>query len=48
MAAAKAKGGSKSGNGQKITFGKKPGVGPAKKKYGPKAQKPKAYRGQGR
>ncbi len=48
MAAAKAKGGSKSGNGQKITFGKKIMVGPSKKKYGPKEQKPKAYRGQGR
>jgi len=46
---AKAKGGGKSSaSGQKITFGKKAGVGPAKKKYGPKEQKPKAYKGQGR
>ena len=32
----------------KITFGKKAGKGKYKKKYGPKEQKPKAYRGQGR
>jgi hypothetical protein len=32
----------------KITFGKKSGKGKIKKKYGPKEQKPKAYRGQGR
>lgn len=32
----------------KITFGKKAGKGKAKKKYGPKDQKPKAYRGQGK
>ena len=32
----------------KITFGKKSGKGKMKKKYGPKEQKPKAYRGQGR
>ena len=31
----------------KVSFGKK-GKGKAKKKYGPKQQKPKAYRGQGR
>lgn len=31
----------------KITLGKK-GVGKIKKKYGPKEQKPKKYRGQGR
>lgn len=34
-------------SGEKMSFGKK-GVGKAKKKYGPKEQKPKAYRGQGR
>lgn len=43
---AKPKGGSTSSN--KITFGKKSGKGKAKKKFGPKDQKPKAYRGQGR
>ena len=32
----------------KISFGKKSGKGKLKKKYGPKEQKPKAYRGQGR
>jgi hypothetical protein len=31
----------------KVSFGKKR-VGKLKKKYGPKEQKPKAYRGQGR
>ena len=31
----------------KVTFGKK-GEGKAKKSYGPKDQKPKHYRGQGR
>jgi hypothetical protein len=38
---------SKSGSTQKISFGKR-GVGKAKKSYGPKEQKPKRYRGQGR
>jgi hypothetical protein len=32
---------------KKITFGKKK-VGVAKKSYGPKAEKPKKYRGQGK
>ncbi len=32
---------------RKISFGKK-GTGKAKKGYGPKEQKPKKYRGQGR
>jgi hypothetical protein len=36
------------GNSVKITFGKKSGKGKYKKKYGPKEQKPKAYKGQGR
>ena len=31
-----------------ISFGKKKGKGHYKKKYGPKAEKPKKYRGQGR
>lgn len=35
------------GNSRKTTFGKKR-VGKSKKKYGPKAQKPKKYRGQGK
>lgn len=33
---------------RKITFSKKSGKGKFKKLYGPKAQKPKRYRGQGR
>lgn len=37
-----------SGSVSKITFGKKSGKGKFKKKYGPKDQKPKDYRGQGR
>lgn len=37
-----------SGNSVKVSFGKKSGKGKYKKKYGPKEQKPKAYRGQGR
>ncbi len=36
------------GNSVKITFGKTSGKGKYKKKYGPKEQKPKAYKGQGR
>lgn len=36
------------GDSRKITFGKKSGKGKFKKSYGPKAQKPKKYRGQGR
>ena len=35
------------GNAQKVSFGKK-GTGKPKKNYGPKEQKPKRYRGQGR
>lgn len=34
-------------SGLKMSFGQK-GSGKIKKKYGPKEQKPKAYRGQGR
>ena len=41
---AKAKGGSSS---MKVVFGKRKS-GKAKKSWGPKAQKPKKYRGQGR
>jgi hypothetical protein len=41
---AKAKGSAAS---QKVTFGKR-GKGKYKKSYGPKAQKPKRYKGQGR
>lgn len=41
---AKAKG---SSTAQKVSFGKK-GNGKFKKSYGPKDQKPKKYRGQGR
>jgi hypothetical protein len=43
---AKPKGGSAS-SGLKATFGQK-GSGKAKKKFGPKEQKPKKYVGQGR
>lgn len=39
---------SNSSTSNKITFGKTKIKGRAKKKYGPKAQKPKKYRGQGR
>ena len=42
-----AKKGSTSSNSNKITFGKKT-VGKIKKKYGPKEQRPKKYKGQGR
>lgn len=42
---AKAKGGAS--NSQKVSFGKKV-TGKARKSYGPKDQKPKPYRGQGR
>ena len=46
---AKPKGGNaKSSSGTKITFGKKAKKGKAKKKFGPKTEKPKVYRGQGR
>jgi hypothetical protein len=43
---AKAKGG-KSAASIKVTFGKRKS-GKAQKSWGPKAQKPKKYRGQGR
>lgn len=36
-----------SGSSIKVSFGKK-GEGKAKKSFGPKSQKPKKYRGQGR
>ena len=36
-----------SSNSMKVTFGKKT-TGKARKSYGPKDQKPKQYRGQGR
>ena len=42
---AKAKGGAS--NSQKVSFGKKVS-GKSRKSYGPKDQKPKKYRGQGR
>jgi len=35
------------GSSQKVSFGKR-GRGKAKKSFGPKEQKPKKYRGQGR
>lgn len=38
----------KSSTTNKIVFGKKIGKGKAKKKYGPKENRPKAYNGQGR
>jgi hypothetical protein len=44
---AKPKSKGSSSTGQKLSFGKK-SVGKLKKKYGPKEEKPKAYRGQGR
>jgi hypothetical protein len=37
----------KSGGTTKVSFGKK-SIGKLKKNYGPKEQKPKKYRGQGR
>ena len=45
--AAKAKSSKSSASGVKLSFGKK-GKGKLKKKYGPKEQQPKQYRGQGR
>lgn len=42
-----AKGKSSSTNSMKQSFGKK-SVGKLKRKFGPKEQKPKKYRGQGR
>jgi hypothetical protein len=42
-----AKGKTSSSNSMKQSFGKKT-VGKLKKKYGPKEQRPKAYKGQGR
>jgi hypothetical protein len=41
------KGSSSSSASVKVTFGKKT-VGKLKKKYGPREEKPKKYRGQGR
>lgn len=38
---------SKSTNSNKVTFGKRKG-GKARKSYGPKDQKPKPYKGQGK
>ena len=39
----------KTNNSHKTSFGKKrSGPGSGKKSYGPKSQKPKRYRGQGR
>jgi hypothetical protein len=38
---------SKSTNNNKVTFGKRKG-GKARKSYGPKDQKPKPYKGQGK
>lgn len=38
---------SKSTNNNKVTFGKRKN-GKSQKSYGPKSQKPKSYRGQGR
>ena len=39
----------KTSNSEKLTFGKrKSGPSSGKKSYGPKEQKPKRYRGQGR
>ena len=43
-----AKPSSSASSNRKITFGKKSGKGKAKKNFGPKEQKPKEYRGQGR
>lgn len=42
-----AKGKATSSSSMKTTFGKKT-VGKLKKKYGPKEEKPKSYKGQGR
>jgi hypothetical protein len=39
--------GSSTTSSNKVTFGKKT-VGKLKKKFGPKTEKPKKYRGQGR
>jgi hypothetical protein len=44
---AKAKGGSKSGSSQKVQLNTKK-KGKAKKSYGPKENRPKLYKGQGR
>jgi len=38
----------KSGSSSKINFGKSKGKGKAKKSFGPKSEKPKKYKGQGR
>jgi hypothetical protein len=47
MAKPGGKGAKSSASGSKIVFGKKK-KGKFKKKWGPKQQRPKAYRGQGR
>jgi len=47
MAKATGKSSKSSASGTKVSFGKKR-RGKLKKKWGPKQQKPKAYRGQGR
>ena len=39
---------SKSSNSNKLSFGKRKSQPTGKKSYGPKAQRPKKYRGQGR
>jgi hypothetical protein len=39
---------SKSGNSNKLSFGKRKSQPSGKKSFGPKSQKPKKYRGQGR
>jgi hypothetical protein len=44
---AKAKGKASGSSGAKLTFGSRKG-GKLKRKYGPKEEKPKKYRGQGR
>ena len=36
------------GNSYKISFGKRKSQSTGKKSYGPKSQRPKKYRGQGR
>jgi hypothetical protein len=40
--------GKSSGGSYKVSFGKKKSQPTGKKSYGPKSQKPKSYRGQGR
>jgi len=40
--------GKSSSSGSKISLNKKSGKGKIKKKYGPKEERPKSYKGQGR